>query len=278
MVGRANANDGGERRRRGWLFVVASVLAHGAFATLVGLAPMHHGPEEARSTTIPLALFTPGSGSVAAAADDPPAPRTDGEHRAAPARRAPNRVTSSARAGAEEGETPPTDPNGSDERAGGDDPSSDEFLDALMASSGARRAQPGACPDPIVGTWRARRYDADQEKQAEFLLRIRERDGRDIRGQITLRAWSGRTRRAPRCAPGVFFHTVRMPASGTFTDGALSFAASSFTRVAHCVDPAFEYNLDHFTGAASGDRLRAVNNDGGHEVDTPYGFERIACH
>ena len=58
----------------------------------------------------------------------------------------------------------------------------------------------------------------------------------------------------------------------------VSFEASSFTRVAHCDDPGFEYNLDHFTGTASGDRFRAVNNDGGHEVDTPYVFERIACH
>ncbi len=69
-----------------------------------------------------------------------------------------------------------------------------------------------------------------------------------------------------------------MPARGRFADGRLSFEGTAFTRVAHCVDPGFRYNLDHFTGAVSGDDFRAVNNDGGHEVDTPYTFERIACH
>ncbi len=282
MVDRAN--EPRERRRRGWLFVLVSLLAHGAIVGLVGTRPVTNEADETRSTTVPLALFTPGGGSVAAASDDvgeEAAPAAEEAHSAAPPRRAATRSMPAATTRTEEeGDAAPTDPDGVDTEAAGtgDDLSSDEFLDALMASSGPRRAQPGACPDPIVGTWRARRYDPDQEKQAEFLLRIREHEGERIGGQITLRAWSGRSRRPPRCAPGVFFHTVRMPANGTFADGRVSFEASSFTRVAHCVDPGFEYNLDHFTGAADGDRFRAVNNDGGHEVDTPYVFERIACH
>jgi len=270
-----------ERKRRAWLFLGVSVLAHGAIVGLVGTVPPAQGVEESRSATVPLALFTPGGGSVAsAAAEPPPSQQSAGATSAAPPRRAPIRSTTNATRRADEGDARPTDPNGAETDAvgTGDDVSSDEFLDALMASSGPRRAQPGACPDPIIGTWKARRYDPDQEKRAEFLLRVQSHEGGDIRGRITLRAWSGRSQRPPRCAPGVFFHTVRMPARGTFAGGSVSFEASSFTRIAHCVDPGFEYNLDHFTGEVSGDRFRAVNNDGGHEVDTPYVFERIACH
>lgn len=281
MVDRAN--EPRERRRRGWLFVAVSVLAHGAIVGLVGTPPATNDTDETRSTTVPLALFTPGGGSVAAAAVEPSTPEpavVEEAHSAAPPRRATTRSLPTT-APSDEGEAAPTDPNGTDDAEAvgtGDDVSSDEFLDALMASSGPRRPQPGACPDPIVGTWRARRYDPDQEKQAEFLLRVRDHEGERIQGQITLRAWSGRSSRPPRCSPGVFFHTVRMPARGTFSAGEVSFEASTFTRVAHCVDPGFEYNLDHFTGTAAGDRFRAVNNDGGHEVDTPYVFERIACN
>jgi len=280
------AKDGRGRKRRGWLFAIASVVAHVAIAGLLGVAPAPTRPDQRSETTVPLALFRPASGSVAAAAPptetSEPADEPSGETtRAVPPRRA--HVRSIPSAIDESGEiatAPPTDPDGAlGEVAGTDDDlSNEEFLDALMASSGPARPQPGACPDPVVGTWKARRFDPDMSKQAEFLLRIREHaDGR-LSGRITLRAWSGRTSRPPRCAPGVFFHTVRMPARGRFTGGRLSFEGTSFTRTAHCIDPGFRYNTDHFTGAVSGDTFRAVNNDGGHEVDTPYTFERIACH
>lgn len=284
MVDRSR--DGRERKRRGWLFAIASIVAHVAIAGLLGVAPAPTTPDERRETTIPLALFSPGSGSVAAAAPPSdttePADESTGENTgAAPPRR--GRARSTPTATHRSGETaaaPPTDPAGADvEVAGtGDELSNEAFIDALMASAGPARPSPGACPDPVVGTWKARRFDPDMSKQAEFLLRIRENDDGRLSGRITLRAWSGRTPRPPRCAPGVFFHTVRMPARGRFEGGRLSFEGTSFTRMAHCIDPGFRYNIDHFTGSVRGDTFRAVNNDGGHEVDTPYTFERIACH
>ncbi|MAQ17994.1 MAG: hypothetical protein CMN30_24755 [Sandaracinus sp.] len=249
-------------------------------------------PPAPNPITVPLALFTPGtgiaqpgpaeSGGGPAGADEEPGTR-DEVDRPARSRRGPAAASEAtgveAPGAAPESGADPGDPGALDAlEAGSGGESADDFLDRLMEGSGPRRPQPGACPDPVLGTWRARRYDPVQGKRAEFLLRVTEREGERVRGRITLRAWSGDTESPPRCAPGSWFHTVRMPATGRFEDGRLRFDALSFQRVSHCSDPGFAYNLDHFTGTVSGDGLRAVNNDGGHEVDTPYRFQRIACH
>lgn len=168
------------------------------------------------------------------------------------------------------------------------EPSDEAFLEALMARSAARgvrgvdgaspaRLGGGGCPDRIEGTWKARRYHPDG-RWGVFTLRIA-REGRRLTGRITLHAWNGgpQDRRPPRCAPGRWEHTVRMPAEGRLDGDAVRFDALRFTRRSHCTDPGFGYNLDHFTGTVEGDRLDAVNNDGGLEVDTPYDFRRIAC-
>lgn len=164
----------------------------------------------------------------------------------------------------------------------GEADSSDAFLDGLMARS-TERGVPGArggdgCPDPIAGTWRARRYDEARERWGVFTLRIA-REGATLEGRIRLHAWSGPRagRTPPRCAPGVYEHSVRMPASGSFDGERFRFDASSYERVTHCMDARFDYNLDHFTGRVEGDVLHVVNNDGGHEVNAPYRFRRLSC-
>ncbi|MBX3250456.1 MAG: hypothetical protein KF901_24990 [Myxococcales bacterium] len=172
-----------------------------------------------------------------------------------------------------------------DEGAGGR--ASDAFLDALLARGGGQGGGGGAgCDDPIVGTWRARRWDArgvglDAEgHHAVFILRVEAREGDTLRGTITLRAWSGDEGETspPRCRPGHYDHTVQMRASGTFHDGAFRFDALDHVRTEHCVDLGrWEYNLDHFRGRLDGETLRVVNNDGGREVNAPYRFRRVAC-
>lgn len=169
------------------------------------------------------------------------------------------------------------------------DPTSDAFLDGLLTRSAARGV-PGAragsgCPDPIAGTWRARRYDTTRGRWGVFTLYI-ERPGSGagrpsaaLRGRIRLHAWTGPRsgRTPPRCGPGVYEHSVRMPATGAFDGERFHFEASSFERVTHCMDARFDYNLDRFTGRVEGDVLAVVNNDGGHEVDAPYRFRRLSC-
>lgn len=160
-------------------------------------------------------------------------------------------------------------------------------LPGLGGSGGATGSGSGAgaggsgCADPILGTWRARRYDLALGRHVVFTLRLTERQGSRVEGTILNRSWSGgRSQRSPpRCAPGVSDHTVTMPARGRLVGDSFRLDALSHRRTNHCFDEGlWMYNLDHFTGTVEGDTFRAVNNDGGHERNSPYTFERISCH
>ncbi|MEM9068606.1 MAG: hypothetical protein AAGE52_08875 [Myxococcota bacterium] len=135
------------------------------------------------------------------------------------------------------------------------------------------------CSDPIAGTWRARRYNPGRQSHAVFTLRIA-RDGERLTGQIINRAWNGgRSQRSPPyCSPGVWSHTVTMPARGRINGTNFRFDGLSHRRTSHCVDfGMWSYNLDHFTGTLQNDTLRVVNNDGGWEINAPYTFRRVDC-
>lgn len=256
--------------------------------------------------------------SLAEQATARPAPRPE-PPRSAPRRSAPPPrqrpaagATTSEAPGGERGATPATpadaapagDPSGADDGEGGDEsvaPGADpgeglsdaDFIAGLIdrpggsasGGMGGAGASGGAgCDDPILGTWRARRYDRRRAKHATFTLRITGREGGALRGTIHLRSWGGGAAGAPtqssppRCQPGVFDHTVRMPARGALHGDEVDFEALAHTRVVHCMDfGRWIYHLDHFRGRVSGDRLEAVNNDGGAEVDTPYTFRRVSC-
>lgn len=173
-----------------------------------------------------------------------------------------------------------------------EDAANQQFLEELMrrpplaglggAGDGTGGETGGrGCPDPVVGTWRARRYDGALGRHVVFTLRITAHDGSRLEGTILNRSWSGSRseRHPPRCAPGVSDHTVTMPARGRLVGGSFRLDALSHRRTNHCFDVGlWMYNLDHFTGTLDGDTLRVVNNDGGHERNSPYVFERIACH
>lgn len=138
----------------------------------------------------------------------------------------------------------------------------------------------GECADPILGTWRARRYDRLHSRHATFTFRITHREGNRIEGTIINRAWSGGPLQTspPRCTPGMFDHTVTMPATGRFNGREFRLDAQSHRRTVHCIDTGmWLYNLDHFTGTMREGVLHTVNNDGGVEVNSPYRFRRISC-
>lgn len=138
----------------------------------------------------------------------------------------------------------------------------------------------GECADPIVGTWRARRYDRAHARHATFTFRITHREGERLEGTIINRAWSGGPLQTspPRCAPHVFDHTVTMPATGRFNGREFRLDAQSHRRTEHCIDSGlWLYNLDHFRGELRDGVLHTVNNDGGIEVNSPYRFRRVSC-
>ncbi len=177
-------------------------------------------------------------------------------------------------------ETESGDPDGEAE-------SNEAFLAALAARSQVARGpgSAGGCGDPLLGTWRARRYDTDHERHVTFTLRIEERrpaGGHDaLTGTITLRAWNGgRDQRSPpRCRPGVSDHTVRQPATGQIAGDQVRFEGRSHVRTINCIDAGqWVYNLDRFTGTLEGNTLSVVNNDGGNERNAPYRFRRTACN
>ncbi|MFO0683041.1 MAG: hypothetical protein U0234_13375 [Sandaracinus sp.] len=137
------------------------------------------------------------------------------------------------------------------------------------------------CPDPVAGTWTARRYSPEFRDWARFTLRI-QREGDALRGTISTRMWRGMASdvRPPPCGPGGWDYTVEMTARGSVHGDSFDFGAREH-HVAHveCASPLFGYNPDHFSGTfdAERDELRTVNNDGGRDVDAAYTFRRSSC-
>lgn len=138
------------------------------------------------------------------------------------------------------------------------------------------------CADPIAGTWVAHHYYPAGHDWARMTLRI-ERDGDRLTGSITSRSWNGSSseRRPPPCRAGGQDVTVLMSASGSIHGERIDFAGADYhvTRVDCSPTGFFWYNNDHFSGRIDPlrDEIRAVNNDGGRDVDTPYRFRRVSC-
>ena len=149
------------------------------------------------------------------------------------------------------------------------------FVESLIGRPGGPS---GTCEDPIVGVWRAHRYEVPGRHVA-FTLRITSREGNRLTGTIVNRAWSGSRSqtRPPRCAPGVVDDTTTMPATGTLVGTHFHFDALRFDRRTNCYSSGGRYYLDHFDGQLMGARLGVTNNDGAADINQPYVFRRIGC-
>ncbi len=191
---------------------------------------------------------------------------------------------------------PETSPTGEDDavtdsgRATGVD---DARLRALLEGSvGGRLGAPALgnvalldevarCPDPVAGTWTARRYSPEFRDWARFTLRIH-REGETLSGTISTRMWRGMASdlRPPPCEEGGWDYTVEMTAHGRVHGDHFDFGAREH-HVAQvtCASALFGYNPDHFSGTfdTERDELVTVNNDGGRDVDAAYTFRRSSC-
>jgi hypothetical protein len=163
-------------------------------------------------------------------------------------------------------------------------PTGDALIDALIArssgeGSGAGGSGGAGCPDPIAGTWHARKYKSAEGWWSSFTLHI-ERDGDRLSGRVVQHGWTGgpRDTSPPMCTPGIFEHRVRMGGEGFLRGDHVRFDAEGPPeRTVLCMGTDLGYNLDHFTGTLRGNRLLAVNNDGGRDVNAPYTFRRTRC-
>ncbi|MBZ0231513.1 MAG: hypothetical protein K8M05_04125, partial [Deltaproteobacteria bacterium] len=64
--------------------------------------------------------------------------------------------------------------------------------------------EPGACADPIAGTWRARVFRAEVGKLDEVTLTLARVGMTELRGQIVVETWdaAGRDEEPPTCPDG----------------------------------------------------------------------------
>jgi hypothetical protein len=306
-------DDEREDRRWLWLAIPGSVVLH---ALVVLALPDHHarsnalvravrddvwldaptGALGARGTEDPHEVAAGAPGAPSDEADAPPVRSSTTRREVASSRESdatsaePGEATSDPN-GAESSEAT-SDPNGaeSSEANGADGAgglSNDAFLDGLLArGDGAGGGGGDGCADPVVGTWRARRYDEEGTgpdrlgHHASFTIRITSHEGERLEGAITLRAWSGDASETspPRCRTGHYDHTVRMRATGSLEGDRFRMDALDHVRTEHCIDfGRWSYNLDHFRGRLDGESLDLVNNDGGREVNAPYRFRRVSC-
>ncbi|RLB56463.1 MAG: hypothetical protein DRJ42_03240 [Deltaproteobacteria bacterium] len=162
----------------------------------------------------------------------------------------------------------------------------DAFIDALIARSrgggtGARGNGGGGCPDPIDGTWYATKYRESEGRWVSFMLHVeRVADGEALTGHVVQHSWTGGPgdRSPPRCTPGMTEYRVRMGGQGVLRGDQVRFdALGPASRTVLCMGDDLGYNLDHFAGTVRGNRMLAVNNDGGRDVDQAYTFRRTSC-
>lgn len=155
------------------------------------------------------------------------------------------------------------------------------LLPGSLAEQSALLPERQQCDDPVVGVWRAHKFNPLHGDWAQFTLKIR-RDGNRLHGTILTRLWRG-TRfdsSPPPCRIGSHDYTVSMRAQGRVEGQRISFGANSYRVVrAHCPSPFFAYNPDHFSGEIDPEQqeFQSVNNDGGRDVNAPYLFRRTGC-
>jgi hypothetical protein len=152
---------------------------------------------------------------------------------------------------------------------------------ARSSGSGAGAGGNGGagCSDPIAGTWFVRKFRGGEGWWSSFTLHI-ERDGETLTGRVVQHGWTGGAddRSPPICTPGMFEHRVRMGGEGWIRGDQVRFdALGPPQRTVICMGTDLGYNLDHFSGTLRGNRLLAVNNDGGRDVNAPYTFRRTSC-
>ncbi len=161
----------------------------------------------------------------------------------------------------------------------------DAFIDSLIArpragtGAGAGGNGGAGCEDPIEGVWHVRKYRSGEGWWTTFTLHI-ERDGDELRGRVVQHGWNGNAddQSPPACTPGMFEHRVEMFGEGFVHGDQVRFdAVGPPRRTVLCRGLPLGYNLDHFTGTVRGNRLLAVNNDGGRDVNAPYVFRRTSC-
>jgi hypothetical protein len=143
---------------------------------------------------------------------------------------------------------------------------------------------PGACPDPVAGTWRARVFRAEVGKVDEVTLTIARIGITELRGQIVVESWDAAERdddpaACPDGAPAV--SRVVQSASGWVHGVEVDIRGSDPERTAFAcgLEAPGIYNPDHFTGEldASGPTLVTTNDDGGSDQGRPHVFTRVAC-
>ena len=138
--------------------------------------------------------------------------------------------------------------------------------------------QPGGCgSDPVAGTWRAQAYG--RGRTVQWTLQIRRR-GSALTGRIGNLTWYGAQGLAapPPCRGGLAYR-VSMAAQGTYGPGnRVDFYGVGAYRVDRVLCGSLgNYNLDHFSGSVSGERMDVRNDDGGAARGDRYVFRRTRC-
>jgi len=146
-------------------------------------------------------------------------------------------------------------------------------------------AQPATspCDDPYVGLWSARLHRAEHGDWHEYMLDIR-RDGDQLRGELSLRAWPGIEADAsvPACDDGTAmvtqFGQIPVEIAVRGTEIRIDAGRAKVHHDATC-NPVGAYSPDHFAGTlgARGSLEMVNSDDAGYAHDRPYEFVRLTC-
>jgi hypothetical protein len=142
---------------------------------------------------------------------------------------------------------------------------------------------PSACDDPYVGLWSARTHRDEHGDWHEYMIDIR-REGDQLRGEMSLRAWPGTGSDAsvPECDDGTRMATLfaEIPVEIAVRGSEIRIDAghARIHRDATC-NPVGDYSPDHFVGSLDGrGSLEMVNSDdGGYAHERAYEFVRMTC-